>query len=138
MDAPLKDINFPMHTHHELKHDLRKKCRLVAGGNRLDASGQDTSSSMVKNVSVKLLLLIDASNNLKAEGGNIENTCLNEKFGEKMWTIAGPEFSDKSGMKVLTQKASCGLKKSARKFWELLADVLREIGLTPTKNDNNA
>ena len=118
---------FPLHMHYELKHDLRNKCRLVAGGNRLDASGYNTSSSMVKNSSVKLLLLIAAANDLKVEGGDVENVCLNAKCREKVWIIAGPEFDDKSGMKILIQKALCGLKTSGRKLWELLADVLRKM-----------
>ena len=56
----------PLQTHCELKNDLRKKYRLVVGGNRLDASGHTTLSSMVKNISAKLLSLIAAANNLKA------------------------------------------------------------------------
>ena len=81
--------------HYELKHDLRKKCRLVAGGNMLDASGHNTSSSMVKNSITKLSLLIATGNNLQVEEGSIENSYLNEKCGEKAWTIAGPEFGEK-------------------------------------------
>ena len=95
---------FPLHIHHELKHDLRKKCRLASGGNRLDASGHNTSSSMVNNSSAKLLLLIAAANNLKVEGGDVENTCLNAKCGEKVWTIACPDLGDKVEMKILIQK----------------------------------
>ena len=45
---------------------------------------------MVKNSSAKLLLLIAAANNMKVEGGDVENACLNTKCGEKVWTIAGP------------------------------------------------
>ena len=71
----------PLHMHCELKHDLRKKCRLLAGGHRLDASAQNTSSPIVKNSSVRLTLLIATANNFKVEGGNVENACINAKFG---------------------------------------------------------
>ena len=86
---------------------------------------------------MKALLLIATANNLQVEGGDIENSCLNAKFGEKVWTIAGPEFSEKAGMKMLIKKASCGLKTSGRKFWELLVDVLRKMGFASTRHDNN-
>ena len=127
----------PLHTHHELKYDLRKKCRLVSGGNMLDASGHNNSSSMVNNSSVKLSLLIATANNLKVEGGNVQIAHLNAKCREKSWTITGLEFGDKVGMKTLIKKASCGLKTSGRKFLELLADMLSKMGFTPTRHDKN-
>ena len=68
---------------YEIKHNLRKKCRLVAGGNKLDASMHNTSSPKVKNSSIKLLLLIDTANMLQVEEGDVENACLNTLFGEK-------------------------------------------------------
>ena len=129
--------HFPLYTHYELKHDLRKKCRLVAGRNRLDASRHNTSSSIVKNSSVKSTLLIATANDLKVEGGDVENACLNAKCGEKACTIASPEFGEKAGMKMLIQKAFCGLKTPGVKFWELLVDALRKMGLAPTRHGNN-
>ena len=62
---------------------------------------------MVKSSSTRLLLLIATANNLKVERGNVENACLNAPYGEKSWTIAGPEFGDKAGMKVLIKKKLC-------------------------------
>ena len=38
---------------------------------------------MVKISNAKLLLLIAAANNLKVEGGDIENACINAKCSEK-------------------------------------------------------
>ena len=40
-------------------------------------------------------------------------------------------------MKILIQKASCGVKMSGQKFWELLVDVLHKMGFAPTIHDNN-
>ena len=71
---------------------------------------------MVKNSSMQSLSLIATANDFQVEGGDIENVCLNAKCREKAWTIAGPEFGEKTGMKMLIQKASCGLKMSGRKF----------------------
>ena len=82
--TPPKGCEFcSLRRHHELKQDLRNKCRMEAGSKRLDASGRSTTSSMIKNSSVKLLLLIATANILKVEGGDIENSYLNAKCGEK-------------------------------------------------------
>ena len=81
---------------------------------------------------------MSTAKNLKIEGGDIENACLNAKCGEKESTIAGPEFGDKAGMKMSIQEALCGLKTPGRKFWELLADVLRKMGFAPTRHDDDA
>ena len=59
------------------------------------------------------------------------------KMRRKAWTIAGPEFCEKARMKTLIKKDLCGLKMSGQTFWELLADVLREMGFTLTRHDAN-
>ena len=83
------------------------------------------------------MLLIAAANRLQTEEGGIENSCLNTAFSERTWEVAGPEFSDKEGMKALINKALCGVNTSGRKLWELLADVPRKIVFNPTRHDNN-
>ena len=49
---------------------------------------------------------------------------------------AEPEFGNKEGMKILNRKALHGLKTSVRKFWELLAGMLKKIGFTPIQHGN--
>ena len=87
--------------HYELKHDQLKKCRLVAGGNRLDTSIHNTSSSMFKNSSIRLLLLVATARRLQVAGGSLENAYLNALCGEKVWTVSGTEFGEKEGINIL-------------------------------------
>ena len=91
---------------------------------------------MVKNSSMRLLLLISTAGNLQVEGGDVKNACLNGQCREKVWTIAGPEFDDEEGIQILIKKALCGLKTSGRKFLELLADVLKKMGFNQTQHDH--
>ena len=56
---------------------------------------------------------------------------------KKVWAVSGPEFGHKEGMKVLVSKASHSLNASGSTFWELLADMLRKLGFTPTIQDSN-
>ena len=76
--------HYLLHFYYELKHDLRKKARLVSGGNRIDSFVHQTSSSMVRLARIRLLLVIAAANNLKVRTGDIENACVWAPCGENV------------------------------------------------------
>ena len=68
------------------KEDKRRKARLVVGGHVVDASSLPTYSSVVQNLSIRLLLLISKANNLKIATGDVGNACINANCGEKVYT----------------------------------------------------
>ena len=60
-----------------VKQDLRHKCRLVAGGNLIDALDHDIYSTTVISISVKLLHLIAHKADLKILCSVIVNAYVN-------------------------------------------------------------
>ena len=53
------------------KEDKRRKARLVVGSHVVDDSALPTYSSVVQNLSIRLLLLISKANNLKITTGDM-------------------------------------------------------------------
>ena len=49
---------------------------------------------------------------------------------------AGPEFGDRQGHLMRVDKALYGLKSSGARWHDRLADVLRDMGFTPSKADD--
>ena len=77
----------------DVKHDGRKRARLVAGGHmtpKLDK--EDTTSTMITNESIRLLFLIATIQNLKILAADVSHAYINAYSKEKVYTIAGPEF----------------------------------------------
>ena len=111
---------------YELKNDVRSKCRPATGGNRLDALGCDTSSSLVKNSSARLLSLMTTATRLQVAGSDVENKFINAPYDGKEWAAVGSKFGDEEDTKMLMKKDLHGLKTSGRKSWELLEGALRK------------
>ena len=65
------------------KEDKHRKARLVVGGHVVNASSLPTYSSVVQNLSIRLLLLINKGNKLKIDTGYVGNAYTNAKCGEK-------------------------------------------------------
>lgn len=56
---------------------------------------------------------------------------------EKIWSKDGPEFGDKQGAVVVVKKSLYGMKTAARAFHEFFADVLRKMGCTLSRADQD-
>jgi len=119
------------------QEDLRHKARLVVGGHLVDSSAYNTYSSCVENISVCLLMLVAAQQRLSVMTGDIATAFVTAPATEKVYTIAGPEFGDKQGSKVLIKRALYGLAASSRAYHEFFADTLRRMGFTPTRADQD-
>ena len=52
--------------------------------------------------------------------------------------VARPDFGDKEGVKTLIKNASHGVNTSEGKSCEPLVDILKKMGVYPTRHDNNA
>ena len=126
----------PLHMIFDIKQqDMRYKARLVAGGNVVDSSEYIKTSTTVHDVSVRLLMLIAARNNLGLMAGDIGNAFPTAPNMEKVWTVAGPEFGDQVGSIVEITRALYGLSTASRAFHEFLADCLRRMGFIPSRAD---
>eukprot|EP00957_Ditylum_brightwellii_P040633 3075476-Ditylum_brightwellii.AAC.1 len=79
----------------DIKQDLHRKARLVAGGNLVELLDIKVYSSAVKGISVKILHVIADCNKIDALSGDICNAFVNAYTTEQVYTIAGLEFGEK-------------------------------------------
>jgi len=117
-----------VHMVYAVKHDGRHKARLVAGGHLTETPIDSVYSSVVSLRGARLLAFIGELNGLKIWSTDIGNAYLETYTKEKVYIIAGPEFSDRGGHVLIISKALCGLHSSGLRWSEHLADVLREMG----------
>ena len=85
--------------------DLRHKARLVVGGHVVDSSHLIKYSSTVQDISVRLMMLLVAANNLNFLAGDIGNAFPTAPCAERIWTRAGPEFRPKEGAVIRIKRA---------------------------------
>ena len=71
----------------DVKHDLRRKARFVAGGHMTVAPKEETYSGVVDHESVRLTLFLSELNDLDVMAADIGNAYLYAKTREKVyWT----------------------------------------------------
>ena len=86
-------------------------------------------------MTVRMLMLVAVQTGLDLATCDIANAFPTAPCMEKVWSIAGPEFGQKAGLKIKISRALYGLTTSSRAFYESLADLLRRIGFTATRAD---
>ena len=124
------------HMNFEVKIDLRRKARYVAGGHLTDPPTSMTYSTVVSRESVRIAFLIAALNGLEVLAGDIQNAYLNAPTSEKNYFYAGPEWGVDEGRLVLIVRALYGLKSSALQWRNHLGDVLcNKLGFTSSLAD---
>ena len=137
----LKDAGYQstqIHMVFDVKHDLRRKSRLVAGGHLVKLLNNLVYSSTVKTICVRLLHVIADKAGLTQLCGDIGNAFPHAETKEKILFIAGPEFGDEyEGMVVIVLKALHGLQTSSERWHAYFADTLRKLGFKPTRYDND-
>eukprot|EP00957_Ditylum_brightwellii_P133555 10182943-Ditylum_brightwellii.AAC.1 len=87
----------PMHMSFDIKHDLHRQTRFVVRGYAIDLSKHTTYSSMIKNISVRLVMLVAAKYWLGMISGDIGNDFYTVHCAEKIWSVAGEQLGDKKG-----------------------------------------
>ena len=120
----------------DIKMDLTRKARLVAGGHMTDAPASLTYSSVVSRDSIRVAFLIAALNNLNILACDIGNAYLNAPCREKVWFLGGSEVGteDKGKVCVMT-RALYGLKSSGASWRATLMATLYEMGFVDTRAD---
>jgi hypothetical protein len=120
----------------DVKMDLTRKARMVAGGHTTETPASLTYSSVVSRDSVRIALLIAALNDLDIMACDIGNAYLNAPCREKIWFVAGPEFGSKQGQVVKVVRALYGLKSSGASWRNMLQKTIQEeMGFLPTQAD---
>lgn len=116
------------HMHFELKLDLTRKARYVAGDHMTDPPSSLTYSSVVARGSVHLAFLIEALNDLDIVTADIGNAYLNAMTKEKVHTVCGAEFGERfRGHTAIIHKALYGLKSSGAAWCSMFAGTLIDL-----------
>jgi Reverse transcriptase (RNA-dependent DNA polymerase) len=119
----------------DVKFDLRKKARLVAGGHRTTPPKEDLYSGVVDLMTVRLGHMIAAVSDLKVCAADIGNEFLYGTTREKVYIMAGQEFGNLSGQPLIIDRGLYGLRSSSARFHEHLSTKLRSMGYVPSKAD---
>ena len=126
----------PYHIVFDVKFDLRRKARLVAGGNRTDPGKEDIYSGVVGIDAVRTGFMLGELNKLTCLAADVGNAFLYGKTKEKVYIVAGPEFGPELDGKILVvYKSLYGLRTSAARFHETLGDSLRKLDFKPSRYD---
>jgi hypothetical protein len=122
----------------DVKQDLRRKARLVAGGHLVDSLDNNVYSSTVKDISVRVLHVIAHRMKLKLLCGDVGNAYVNAYTNELVYSKCGKEFGPElEGKTVIIRKALYGLRTSSERWWSHFADTLRGLGFTNTRYDKD-
>jgi hypothetical protein len=120
----------------DMKCDLTRKARFVAGGHWTQPSSQVTYSSVVTRESIRIAFLIAALNDLEILSADIGNAYLQALAREKVHTTAGPEFGPSNiGKTVVIVRAMYGLKSSGAAWHTQLSETLYSMDFKPTLAD---
>ena len=84
---------------------------------------------------LSLTLFIGDLNGIKEMVCDIGNACLETYNKEKVYIIAVLEFKDKEGHMLIIEKVLYGMRISGARFYENLADTLRDMGFILCKSN---
>jgi hypothetical protein len=119
----------------DVKYDLRRNARLVAGGNWTVNDKEDIYSGVVRMDTVRIGFFLGELYGVSCCACDIGNAFLHGKTKEKVYITAGPEFGlDLHGKSLIIGKSLYGLKTFAARFHELSESLLR-LGFKKTKHD---
>jgi hypothetical protein len=118
-----------------VKHDLRHKARLVAGGHLTPTTTEGTYSGVVQLRSLRIALFVGELNNLEVMVGDISSAYLEAHTQEKVCFTAGPEFGPLAGHLLVIDRALYGLRTSGARWHDRFADTLKDMNFNQCKAD---
>jgi len=133
--VPIGYLQIPCHMIFDVKMDLTRKARFVAGGHMTDPPTVLTYSSVVSRESVRIAFLVAALNDLDVLAADVTNAYLNAPTDEKFYTIGGKEFGSDEGKHILIVRALYGLKSSGAAWHKHLAQTMNDLNFTPCRGD---
>ena len=113
---PVGSTEITCHLVFDIKLDMTRKARYVAGGHLTDVPPSMTYSSVVSRDTVRIGFLMAALNDLDVLAGDIQNAFLSAPTKEKVHFYAGKEWKADEGRLVVVVRALYGLKSSALQF----------------------
>jgi hypothetical protein len=119
----------------DIKMDLTRKARFVAGGHTTDTPASMTYSSVVSRDSVRIAFTYAALMGMDVWAADIGNAYLNAKCRERIWTVAGKEFGSDEGQVLIIVQALYGLKSSGAAWRSTLAESLSDMGFSQSRGD---
>ena len=135
--APKGYKRIRVHMVYAIKHDLRRKSRLVADGNLTEVPLASVYSSVVSLRGLRTTIFLAELNKMELWCTDIGNAYLEAKTLEKIYIVAGNEFGPLEGHTLVIQRALYGLCSSGARWWEQLSDVLIEMGFTPSRAESD-
>jgi len=132
---PVESNLIPYHIIFDVKSDITRKARLVAGGHRNDVPAHTTYSSVAGRDSVRLGFFLAGLNNLKIMACDIGNAYLNAPNRERVHVKVGKELfgAKNEGENAVIERALYGLKSSSAAWRSHFADTIMKIlGYSPT------
>jgi hypothetical protein len=127
--------NLRVHFVFDVKHDGRHKARLVADGHLTDVPLDFVYSGVVSIKGFRLVIFLAEINNLELWATDIGNEYLEAYTSEKLYIIAGPEFSKFECHVMIISKVLYGLRSSGARWHERLADCMRELDFFSCKSE---
>jgi hypothetical protein len=119
----------------DVKMDLTRKARFVAGGHMTETPTSITYSSVVSRDSVQIAFLIAALNDIEIMACDVGNAYLNTPCCKKVWFTAGPKFGSRQGTVVKVVGALHGLKSSGAAWREMFNAPVLEMGFVSSIAD---
>ena len=131
--VPIGFKEITCHIIFDVKFDLTRKARYVAGGHLTKVSPSMSYSSVVSRDSVRIMFLVAALNDLDIQMCDIGNAYLNAETRERVWFRAGAEWGDaRAGSQVIIIRALYGLKSSGAEWKKTFSDYIRyTLGYDP-------
>ena len=119
---------------YDVKHDLRHRARLVAGGHMTPVESC-SYSSVISLKTMRMAIFAGELNGLKAMAGDIGSAYLEAYTKEKVCFVASAAFGKLEGHVLIVSKALYGLRTSGARYRERFADTLRDMGFTSCVNE---
>ena len=110
---PIVYIEISCHLIFDVKMDLTKKDRYIAGGHFTDPPSPMTYASVVGRETVRIAFSVADLNDLRILAGDIQNTYLNTFIKEKIYSRADNKWKSDKGKIMLSIRALYGLNSSA-------------------------
>ena len=126
-----------VHMVYDMKHDGRRKTRLVAGGHLTGPPLESVYSGIVSLGSLRIVLFLAELNGLHTWATNRWNAYLEAKMREKEYIIAGPELREQEGHTLIIDKALYGLKLNEKMLAERCSDILLGMDFVKSRTEDD-
>ena len=138
---PVGSTKIPYHIIFDVKFDLTRKARLVAGGHRhKNVPAYETYSSVASRETVRIAFLIAALNDMELFAADIGNAYLNAPCRERVHVTVGPELFGEAhaGKTAVIVRALYGLKSAGASWRDHLSSVIQQqLKFKSSKADND-